>query len=479
MRRAPALRPLLAALLRVFGAQWAALGALQVACVAAALAGPLVLSGLLAYLAAPSNTPAGAPAAGLAWAAAMAATQGCAALATAHFNFAALRLQLRVRAGLLAAAARAVHEAPLAFRARLTDGALANAVSVDAQKVTDTVPAFHQLWTLPLQVAAVLAMLNGGVGGGGAAAGVAVLAVVVPLNLAVSRAIGLLTRAMMAARDERVALTSELVVGIRPVKLLGWERAVCAAVGAARAREVAALASRKYLDAVCVFLWATTPTLMALATFGAVVLAAPAGGGGGAALNPSVVFATVAELNLLTFPLNALPWIYTGCLEAWVSLLRLEAVLCYPRGGGGAGGGGGGEGDEGDVVRLEGAWEHPAAPAPAGEGAAATTPDAAVASSIPPPDGDGGDAESRGPPAPAAAPAAPPPAARRPALAPRARRTRSAATNARSAASTGGAVICAGGSPSAVRRSAGARSSAASATAELCRTAAAQWPGPE
>lgn len=317
--------PLLTTILRVFGPQWAVLGIGQAGCVTLALLGPVVLQQLLAYLQAPSLDAAASPWRGLLWAVLIAGTQGGAALVTTQFCYWTLRIQLRLRAALLAAVTRAIHEAPLAIRARITDGRLSNYVSVDVQKLQDTVSSFHQLWTLPIQVAVVLAMLHGQVNYGWSA-GLAVLCLIIPLNLTVSRAIGVLTGVMMAARDERVRLTSELLTGIRQVKLLCWEGPVLGVIGEARAKEVAALGKRKYLDAVCVFLWATTPPLMALATFAAVVLVFP---GSSSSLQPSVVFSTIAELNLLTFPLNALPWIYTGCLEAWVSLNRLESLLCY------------------------------------------------------------------------------------------------------------------------------------------------------
>jgi ATP-binding cassette subfamily C (CFTR/MRP) protein 10 len=348
-------RPLLVAILRVFGPQWAMLGIGQAACVALALAGPPVLARLLAYLEAPTGSVDASPWAGLGWATAMAATQGGAALATTQFCFWTLRVQIRLRAALLAAVARAVHEAPLATRCRLSDGRLSNFVSVDVQKLQDCVSSFHQLWTLPIQVGVVLALLHGQVNYGWGA-GLAVLIVVIPANLAVSRAIGRLTGVMMTARDERVRLTGEMLSGMKSVKMLSWEGPVAALIGKARAREVAALASRKYLDAVCVFLWATTPVLMSLATFAAVVLLFPSSS---SALTPSVVFATVAELQLLTFPLNALPWIYTGVLEAWVSLGRLEAVLCYPREGALAEGAEQKDAASEWVVSLGGEWVHP------------------------------------------------------------------------------------------------------------------------
>lgn len=80
------------------------------------------------------------------------------------------------------------------------------------------------------------------------------------------------------------------------------------------------LSKRKYLDAVCVYFWATTPILMCLLTFGVSVLM-------GIQLNASIVFTSVALLNLLIGPLNAFPWVLNGLVEAWVSLKRAQKLM--------------------------------------------------------------------------------------------------------------------------------------------------------
>ena len=85
----------------------------------------------------------------------------------------------------------------------------------------------------------------------------------------------------------------------------------------ARSGEMAALATRKYLDALCVYFWAATSLLTSLLTFGLYVLT-------GNALTPTVVFTSLALFNLLIAPLNALPWVINGAVEAVVSMRRLQ-----------------------------------------------------------------------------------------------------------------------------------------------------------
>ncbi|KAF6211147.1 hypothetical protein GE061_014262 [Apolygus lucorum] len=80
------------------------------------------------------------------------------------------------------------------------------------------------------------------------------------------------------------------------------------------------LIRRKYLDAICVFFWATTPVIISVTTFVTYIHT-------GHHLSASVVFTTLALLNMLIVPLNSFPWILTGLVEAWISIKRVEKLL--------------------------------------------------------------------------------------------------------------------------------------------------------
>ena len=322
-RAQPAAASLARVLLQCYGRAWALVGLLQAGCVLTALAAPLALKGLLEYLqgsAVPSEAPA--PLAGLGWVAALGLVQLASALCTTQLNYRVTRLQLRVRAGLVGALQRRVLSAPLAVRRGLSSGYITNLVSVDVDRVLNLIPSFHQFWTLPLQVAAVVAELQAQVSYA-ALGGVGVLCVMVPLNIYVARWLGSLTAVMMKARDARVQATGEVLGGMRAVKLSGWEVPLLHRIAGHRAKEFAALATRKYLDAVCVWCWAATPLLMALTTFSLTLLLPSEG----AFFTPAKVWASLAMLNLLIFPLNAFPWVLSGLLEARVSLQRLDDFL--------------------------------------------------------------------------------------------------------------------------------------------------------
>lgn len=87
-----------------------------------------------------------------------------------------------------------------------------------------------------------------------------------------------------------------------------------------RKRELLSLSGRKYLDALCVYFWATTPIIINLLTFSASTFL-------GLPMTPATTFASVALLNMLIGPLNAFPWVLNGLVEAWISLKRVQSYL--------------------------------------------------------------------------------------------------------------------------------------------------------
>lgn len=105
---------------------------------------------------------------------------------------------------------------------------------------------------------------------------------------------------MMEAKDKRVRLTNELLAGIRVVKFYNWESHFRRRIEEQRSNEMKALSARKYLDALCVYFWATTPVLVAILTFATFVLM-------GGVLTSAKVFTCLALFNMLISPLNAFP----------------------------------------------------------------------------------------------------------------------------------------------------------------------------
>lgn len=124
----------------------------------------------------------------------------------------------------------------------------------------------------------------------------------------------------MTAKDARLAATNETISGAKQIKLHAWEDVFIEKIRTLRKEEVIFLAKRKYLDALCVYFWATTPVLMCFLTFGVSVLM-------GNPLVAATTYTSVALLNMLIGPLNAFPWVLNGLIEAWVSIKRVQELI--------------------------------------------------------------------------------------------------------------------------------------------------------
>ena len=60
---------------------------------------------------------------------------------------------------------------------------------------------------------------------------------------------------------------SEILYGIRVIKFYAWERHFTRRIKELRDLELGSLKGIKYLDAMCVYFWATTPILISLLSF--------------------------------------------------------------------------------------------------------------------------------------------------------------------------------------------------------------------
>lgn len=205
---------------------------------------------------------------------------------------------------------------------KFSSGQIINFMSTDTDRVLNFGPSLHAAWSLPFQFLVTLILLYQQVGLS-FLAGVVITILLIPINKCIANKIGSLSTKMMSAKDKRVSIMSEILSGIRVIKYFTWEEIFKEKVQQTRQEELKYLAGRKYLDALCVYLWATTPVLISVLTFVIYVMA-------GNSLTAAKVFTAVALFSMLTGPLNAFPWVLNGLIEAGVSIKRVEQFLSLP-----------------------------------------------------------------------------------------------------------------------------------------------------
>lgn len=194
-----------------------------------------------------------------------------------------------------------------------------NLMSTDTDRIVNSCISFHSFWSIPFQLFVSLYLLYTQVGVA-FIAGVLFAIALIPLNRWLAKRISFYSEGLMAAKDKRLGTTNETITGAKQIKLHAWEDIFIEKIRQLRVLEVKFLSKRKYLDAICVFFWATTPTLMCFLTFGMTVWL-------GQPLTAARTYTSVALLNLLIAPLNAFPWVLNGLIEAWISIRRVQKLL--------------------------------------------------------------------------------------------------------------------------------------------------------
>lgn len=244
------------------------------------------------------------------------------AFCSSHFNFRMSFVGLRIRGALIATVYRKTLSLNAVTLSQFSTGEVLNFMSTDMDRIVNSCPSFHAFWSIPFQIIVTLYLLYQQVGVA-FLAGVGFSIVLIPINKCIATQIGKLSTKMMSYKDERILIISELLKGIRIIKFFVWEEFFMRKVGAVRSKEMKYLAWRKYLDALCVYFWATTPVLITFLTFLTYVYL-------GNKLTAPVVFTSIALLNMLITPLNAFPWVLNGLTEALVSIRRVEKLLMLP-----------------------------------------------------------------------------------------------------------------------------------------------------
>ena len=336
----------------LLGSVYAWLGLLKFVSDLTVFIGPLLLNSLVSFLTSQSGNDPEPAWHGYLYSAGLIGGVVVSSVLGTQYTYRSRRVSMRVRSALVSLVyAKSLSISGMAKR-HFSSGVVTNVMSVDTERVMDVATSFHDFWSLPVQIAVALVLLHAQVGLA-LLAGLGVVLLLIPLNALLTQRIASVSRRMMRFKDRRVQLLNELLHQVRAIKSLALEPRFQRRIASVRRREMRALTTRKYLDALCVYFWATTPILVSLATFAMYV-------GLGHQLTAAKVFTALALFNTLIRPLNSFPWVINGLVEGQVSALRVYRFLCAEDRGQGAAVGerDGGRGGEGVAVEVEGSFAY-------------------------------------------------------------------------------------------------------------------------
>ncbi|KAH9715831.1 multidrug resistance-associated protein 11 [Citrus sinensis] len=200
-----------------YGYPYICLGLLKVVNDSIGFAGPLLLNRLIKFLQQGSGHLDG-----YVLAIALGLTSILKSFFDTQYSFHLSKLKLKLRSSIMTIIYQKCLYVRLAERSEFSDGEIQTFMSVDTDRTVNLANSFHDAWRT----------------------------------------------CNNHLTDTRIRRTGEILTHVRTLKMYGWEQIFSSWLMETRSSEVKHLSTRKYLDAWCVFFWATTPTLFSLFTFG-------------------------------------------------------------------------------------------------------------------------------------------------------------------------------------------------------------------
>lgn len=247
------------------------------------------------------------------------------------YYFAAWRYGMRFRAAFTALIFDKALKVRLDALAGVSTGHVVNLASADIGTFQKLGTYSAYLLVVPIETAVIFWLLWRQVAVS-TLGGLAVLLVMTALMAGFSAIFGRLRHATALATDERVRLTSQIISGMRTLKLMGWEAPFARAVAGVRGREMGLVRRTAYLRGVNEGLFVVTSIIVAAAVFLIFTRGADA-----QTLTPSNLWVTMSLFGLLQLEAaKFLPLALEALSESSISLGRLQRFLLLPEAQGGS-----------------------------------------------------------------------------------------------------------------------------------------------
>lgn len=286
---------LVKALARAFGYEYFLAALLKLVHDLNVFVGPQVLHAIIVFL----RDPEAPLWHGLALTLGITCSQILMSLCLRHYFFKCYKTGLRVRTAIVLAVYRKALVLSAAERQTKTLGEITNLMSIDAQRLQDLMNYMNSIWSSPLQICLSLFFLWRELGPS-SLGGVAVILFMVPVTRIIAQKMGALQKKLMKAKDARIELNSEVLSGMKIIKLQAWEEPFSDRITDLRQAELSQLLWYYVVSALSGMLWTFTPMAVALATFAAYIWS-------GHQLDVASALTALALFNVLRFPLSMLP----------------------------------------------------------------------------------------------------------------------------------------------------------------------------
>lgn len=206
-------------------------------------------------------------------------------------------------------------------KAKYSTGQIVNLMAVDTHRVTEFILFSNNAWSAPLIIGIAVYLLWQQLGPS-TIAGIGVIVLLIPINGWITMVWRKTQHALMAEKDKRSKILSEIFSGMRVFKLYGWEPAFKERVTKAREGELVNLKRQSKYMAGVTFSLSAAPIFVAIFTFITYTLVDSSN-----VLDPSKAFVSLTLFNILRLPMTFLPLLITFATMFFVSMKRISAYL--------------------------------------------------------------------------------------------------------------------------------------------------------
>ncbi|KAH9499737.1 Multidrug resistance-associated protein 1 [Bulinus truncatus] len=230
------------------------------------------------------------------------------------------RLGMRVKASLISA----IYKKSLTItniNDETTAGEIVNLMSVDSQKIEDVCNYLYFVVSTPFQLGLSIYMLYDQLGVA-VFAGLGVMVLAIPFNGVIGYFLRTYQMQQMKLKDKRMKLMSEVLSGIKVLKLYAWEGSFEQKVEEIRKEELKIIKKFSCVIAALIFMFNTMPYMVQLTSFGVYIALSDQGH-----LGPSTAFVSLQLFNMLNVPLTFLPMLIPMLVQAGVAVTRLARYL--------------------------------------------------------------------------------------------------------------------------------------------------------
>ncbi|KAJ3287921.1 hypothetical protein HK104_008405 [Borealophlyctis nickersoniae] len=220
-------------------------------------------------------------------------------------------------------------------RQEFNSGKITNIIATDCMRIDQFFTFFHLLWTFPIQIITIVALLLHLVGyttdgieisratSVSALAGVALLVALIPAQAKAIQKMVQYRKSNATVTDARVKLTQEVLSGIRIVKMFAWEDSFLERILALRRQELVAVVRANVIRSAITALGFAVPMLAATVTYVVYAIVSPT-------FDAILIFSSMALFNQLRNPIMWSPMMLSVSADARVALKRIQALMEAP-----------------------------------------------------------------------------------------------------------------------------------------------------